>query len=181
MPATVKIMRWTGSSASPTKTDITGTTNRAATADDPDPGTNNPIPVPSSGTNYSFWVATRLSATSAPSTAINNIKWYTDGTNSMGTGVSLNVAMCSTYVQATGTVGTSGNQLTSANYTSALNPSVAVNAFQYTSASPLSVNGSIGSTTGDFGDFVIYQVAVVSTAGPGVTTAEQLTWQYDET
>jgi len=99
----------------------------------------------------------------------------------MGTGVSLNVATCSTYAQATGTVGTSGNQLTSANYTSALNPSVAVNAFQYTSASPLSVNGSIGSTTGDFGDFVIYQVAVISTAGPGVTTAEQLTWQYDET
>lgn len=182
MPATVKIIRWTGTSGSETKTDITGTTNRASTSDDPNPGNNNPIPVPSgAGTNYSFWVVTRLSATAAPTTAINNIKWYTDGTNSMGTGVSLNVATCSAYKQATGTQGTSGNQLTSANYTSALNPSVAVNAFQYTSASPLSVNGSIGATTGDFGDFVIYQVAVVSSASPGTTTAETLTWQWDET
>lgn len=182
MPATVKIMRWTGASGSPTKTDITGTTNRAATADDPNPGTNNPIPVPTgSGTNYSFWVVTRLSATVAAAVSITNIKWYTDGTNSLGTGVSLNVSRSTDYVQATGTVGTSGNVLTSANYSSNLSPTAAVNAFQYTSSSPLSVNGSIGATTGDFGDFVIYQVAVVSTAGPGITTAETITWQYDET
>ncbi len=173
-------MRWTGSSGSPTKTDITGASNYAGTADDPTNGSNYPIPVPSSGTNYSYWVVTRLQAQSAPSTSITNIKWYTDGTNSLGTGVSLNVAKCSAYVQATGTQGTTGNQLTSANYSSALTPSVAVNAFQYTSASPLTVAGSIGSTTGDFGDFVIYQVAVANNASPGVTAAETITWQYDE-
>lgn len=99
----------------------------------------------------------------------------------MGTGVSLNVATASTYIQATGTAGTTGNQLTSANYTSALSPSVATDAFAKTSGAPISVAGSIGSVTGDFGDFVVYQVAVVSTAGPGTTTAETITWQFDET
>lgn len=182
MAATVKIIRWTGTSGSATSTAIDGTTNRAATADNAAPGTGSPIPVPtSSGTNYSYWVVTRLSATAAATTAINNIKWYTDGSNGMGTGVSLNVATATAYIQATGTPGTTGNQLTSANYTSALSPSVAENAFGKTSAAPISVAGSIGSTTGDFGDFVVYQVAVISTAGPGVTTAETITWQYDET
>jgi hypothetical protein len=99
----------------------------------------------------------------------------------MGTGVSLNVATATAYKQASGTTGTTGDVLNSSFYTSALSPSVATDAFAKTSGSPLSVAGSIGSTTGDFGDFVIYQVAVISTAGPGVTTAETITWQYDET
>lgn len=182
MAATIKIIRWTGTSGSSTKTSIDGTTNRAATADDPAAGTTNPIPVPTgAGTNYSYWVVTRLSATVAPTTAINNIKWYSDGTNSMGTGVSLAVATATAYKQASGTTGTTGDLLNSSFYTSALSPTVASDAFAKTSASPLSVAGSIGAATGDFGDFVVYQVAVVSTAGPGVTTAETLTFQYDET
>lgn len=182
MVATVTIVRWTGVSSGPTKTAIQGTTDRASTSDTQTPGTANPIPVPAtSGTNYSFWVATRLSATAAAATAINNIKWYSDGTNSMGTGVSLNVATASIYKQASGTTGTTGDQLTSSFYTSSLNPSVATDAFAKTSAAPISVNGSIGTVTGDISDFVVYQVAVISTAGPGVTTAETLTWTYDET
>lgn len=186
MAATIKIIRWTGATGSVTKTAIDGTTNRAGTADDPAPGTSNPIPVPTSATqNYSYWVASRLSATVAPTTAIQNIKWYSDGTNSMGTGVSLNVATASVYRQATGTSGTSGNQLTSANYDTAgawtYSVSAGDNAFAYTSTAALSVTGSVGAATGDFGEFVVYQVQVSSTAGPGTTTAETLTWQFDET
>lgn len=99
----------------------------------------------------------------------------------MGTGVSLNVATGTAYKQATGTGGTTGDLLNSSFYTSALSPTTASDAFAKTSGSPLSVAGSIGSTTGNISDFVVYQVAVISTAGPGVTTAETLTWQYDET
>lgn len=99
----------------------------------------------------------------------------------MGTGVALNVATATAYKQASGTAGTTGDILNSSFYTSALSPSVATDAFAKTSAAPISVAGSIGSVTGDFGDFVVYQVAVLSTAGPGVTTAETVTWQYDET
>ena len=192
MVATVTIVRHTGaSSATGTGsgqpggalvTKIDGTTDRASTSDTQSPGTANPIPVPAdASTNYSFWVATKLSATAVAATAINNIKWYTDGTPSMGTGVALNVATASNYIQATGTTGTTGNQLTSSFYNSSLNPSIAVNAFSKSSSAPISVNGSIGTVTGNISDFVVYQVAVLSTAGPGVTPAEVLTWTYDQT
>lgn len=179
-------MRYSGSSGGPTITAITGTTNRAQSGDGTGAGspTASPVPVPTgASTNYSYWVSTRLSVSAGAAGSITNIKWYTDGSNTMGTGVSLNVATTSAYVQATGTPGTTGNQLTSANVGSAWDyaASAADNAFARTSASPLSVSGSIGTAIGPVGDFVVYQVAVVSTAGPGTTTAETLTLQYDET
>lgn len=176
------MIRWTGASGSPTKNEITAAgTDRASTSDTFNPGTANPIPVPGAGSNYSYWVVTRLSASAGATTAINNIRWYTDGTNSLGTGVSLAVATATVYKQATGTTGTTGDLLNSSFYTSGLTPTTAANATAYTSAAPITVAGSIGSTTGDFGDFVVYQVAVTTTASPGVATESGITWQYDET
>ena len=185
MAATVLITRWSGASSGPTTTDITSTTNRAQTGDGTGAGspTTSPIPVPTSGTNYSYWVSTRLSVSAAAAGSITNVRWYTDGANSLGTGVGLNVATATTYVQATGTPNTTGNQLTSANHNfiSGYGTS-ATDAFAKTSAAPISVNGSIGSVTGGaWADFVVYQVTVVNTAGPGVATESGITYQYDET
>lgn len=177
MAATVQIRRWTG--ATPTKTDITSTNTRANVEDaHTTSGTTNPITIPDSGSNYSFWVTTALYADTAPSGTIDNIRWYTDGFNDMGTGVTCNVATASSYVQATGTVGTTGDELNTTNHTG-LNGSPS-DAFAYTSASPLSVAGST-TTTGDIGDQVVYQVAADSTAGAGATASEQFTYKYDET
>jgi hypothetical protein len=54
-------------------------------------------------------------------------------------------------------------------------------AFSYTSGSPLSVTGSISNpSTGQFGDRVVYQIEVASTASPGATPTETITWKYDE-
>lgn len=188
MAATVVINRWTGVSSNATKTAIQGTTNRAGTADDPNPGTSYPIPVPASGVgtpNYSYWVCTRLAATSAPTTAIQNLYWYTDGANGMGTGIGLNVATASAYAQASGTQGTSGTVLSSSNYGGSwtYSSSAANDAFTNWSSggTKLTVPGSIGNATGDIGQFVVYQVSVASTAGPGTSNAETLTFQYDET
>jgi len=180
MPATVTIRRWTGSSGSPTKTDITSINTRANAEDaHSTAGTTNPIQIPTSGTNYSYWVSTRLSVDVAPSGTINNIKWFTDGSNTFGTGVTCKVsAGASTYVQATGTAGTTGNQLTNANYSGVGTP---VDAFTYTSASPLSVTGTITSTTGDLGNFVVYQTEIGTTASPGATGQETFSYRYDET
>jgi hypothetical protein len=124
-------------------------------------------------------VVTRLNCTSSPSSVINNIKWYTDGGNGLGTGVTCNVNTATSYTQATGTPGTTGIQLTVGNYaTLAGAPS---NAFAYTSGSPLSVSGSINNpSTGQFGDRVVYQMAVDNTASPGISSAETFTWRYDE-
>ena len=181
MPATVIINRWTG--AGPTKTDITSI-NTVANANDTHQttaaGSNDPIRIPPSGTNYSYWVTTRLSATTTPAGMIDNIRWYTDGTNNFGTGVTCVGNDASSYVQATGTVGTSGTQLTTGNHGGLSGSPVDV--FTYDSMSPKSIAGSISNpSTGDFGDFFVYQVEVDNTASPGTTTQETFTWLYDET
>lgn len=177
MAATVVINRLTG--AGPTATAITSTTNRMSTSDVVAPGTSDPIPIPDAGTNYSFWVTTRLEATVAPDNGINNIKWYSDGV-SFGTGLTCMGDSASGYTQATGTQGTSGDPLNDTNYTQLASAS-GVDVTTFTSGSPKSVTGSIGAATGEFGDRFVYQLGVGTTAGVGTMTARTFTWQFDET
>jgi hypothetical protein len=186
MSATVQIRRWTGTT--PSYTDITGKNTRANAEDaHSEMGTTNPIQIPSSGSNYSYWVTTRLYVVTGypPSGTINNIRWYTDGVNSFGTGVSCVVGQASSYVQATGTPGVTGTELSHANHAGLIDLGSGVyvkDAFSFTSASPMSVDGEIkGPNTGDFGNLVVYQVVVGATASPGATPGETLTWKYDET
>lgn len=176
MAATVIINRLTG--AGPTLTDITSTTNRMSTSDVAAPGTSDPIPIPDAGTNYSYWVVTRLQATVAPSNGINNIKWYSDGT-SFGTGLTCNGQTATAYVQATGTQGTTGLQLNTTNYATLTAAPVSVTTL--TSGAPKSVTGTLAATTGEFGDRFVYQLAVGTTATVGTMTARTFTWQFDET
>ena len=175
MSADVQIRRWTGST--PDKTDITDGNTRLNTTDAVSPGTDHPVRVPESGTNYSYWATFGLYAETAPDNEINNIKFYTDGSNDLGIGIDLNVATATDYVQATGTEGETGDELNTTNHQNLNdNPS---NAFNYTSSSPLSVNGST-SSTGDFGDLVVAQVAVGTDAGSGASGSESMTFSYDE-
>lgn len=132
--------------------------------------------------NLSYWCVTRLDVTAGTYTTINNLKWYTDGGNSLGTGVAMKVATATSYVQATGTSGTTGDALSNVTggYGGTLS-GIPANAFTYTSGASLSVSGTTSSSaTGQFGDRVVYQIEVDSTAGPGTTTAETITWSYDE-
>lgn len=183
MTATVSIRRWTGSAGAPTKTDITAINTRANAEDNHSTaGTTNPVRIPTAGTNYSYWVSTRLSVDGGTFTLINNLRWYSDGANNLGTGVGMNVAKASTganagYRQASGTAGTTGDELNGTNHTG-LDEAVA-SAFTFTSGSPKGLNGS-ASGTGDLGDFVVYQITVGTSAGPGATGTETLTWVYDE-
>lgn len=179
MSATVIINRWTGTTGSPTKTNVTGINSRMNAEDtSTTAGTTNSIQVPSAGTNYSYWAAFRLNITAITGGTVNNIKFYTDGTNSFGTGVALNVNTATAYSQATGTAGTTGDPLNTTNYpTLAGAPS---NAFSYNSTTPLSISGS-SSTTGDVGDFLVLQLAISTTAASGPTPQETMTLRYDDT
>mgnify|MGYP000898412873 CR=1 FL=1 len=179
MPATVQIVRLTG--AGPTATDITSINTRANAEDThTTAGTSNPILAPASGLNYSYWVVRRLNATVTPDTAINNVRVFTDGTNGMGTGVGLVVARATDYVQATGSVGVSGTVLSVAEYADLV--AEPVNAFTYTVSAPLTLDGSISNpSTGQFGDYVVFQVTVAPTAASGAAPAETLTFRFDET
>lgn len=175
MPATVIINRLTG--AGPTLTPITSINTRANAADaHTTADTASPIIIVSGQTKYSYWVVTRLQCTGAPATLIDNIKWYTDGSNGFGTGVTCKGNTATSYVQATGTTG-SGDQLTVGNYSTVTTP---VDVFTFTSGSPKSVTGST-STAVEFGDRFVYQIEVADTASPGATGSETFTWKFDET
>ena len=181
MAADVQIRRWTGSSGSPTKTNITSINTRANAEDTHSTaGTTYPIQIPSAGTNYSYWVSTRLFANTAPSGVIDNIRWHTDGTANFGTGVDANVGQASSYVQATGSAGSTGNQLTTVAHTGLSGAPVDAFTNYPAAGTALAVTGSINAATGDFGNFVVYQLTVGTTAGPGATAMETFTWLYDE-
>ena len=186
MVATVTINRLTGPSATIVETDITSINTRANTFDSHSTNdTSNPIEIPSTGTNYSYWVNTQLDCTVAPDNLIDNLEWYTDGANSYGTGISCVVAQAAraSYTQAGGTPGVTGTELNNTNSSGGtLTPATPTDAFAYTTGSALSVTGST-TTTGEFGNIVVYQVQVINTATPGTKpgTPETFTWRYDET
>ena len=177
--ATVQILRKTG--VTPDNTNITDINTRVK-ADDTHStaGTDNPIRVPDTGTNYSYWATMRLNVSeNDEGNTISNMKWYTDGTNNLGTGLGLDVALASAYDQAVGTEGTSGSAI-DGNHSNLI--SSVTGAFNYDSDSPLDIDATVTGTssTGEIGDFVIKQVTVGSTAGPGSSTAEDMFFRYDE-
>ncbi|KKK83035.1 hypothetical protein LCGC14_2797420 [marine sediment metagenome] len=184
MVATVIIERLTG--AGPTRTDLAGGNTRANAEDVHSTGdTASPIEIPTAGTNYSFWVNTQLNATVAPDNLIDNIEWFTDGVNSYGTGIGLLVAQAAlaSYTLAPGTIGVTGTELNDTNYTGGtLTPATPTDAFAEVTGAPLTVTGST-TTTGAFGNIVVWQVTVLSTASPGTkpATPETITWRFDET
>jgi len=175
--ATVIINRLTG--AGPAATDITSINTRANAEDaHTTAGTTNSILVPAAGTNYSYWVTTRLEVTAITAGTVDNVQWFTDGANNFGTGVTCSVGTATGYTQASGTAGTTGLQLTVGNFgTFTLGNA---NAFTYTTGSPLTVAGTT-STTGQFGSRVVYQIEVGTTALSGATATETFTWRFDDT
>lgn len=177
MAATVIINRLTG--AGPTETDITSINTRANAEDaHTTAGTSNSILVPAAGSNYSYWVTTQLDVTAIDSGTVDNLKWYTDGSNNFGTGVTCIAQTADSYVQATGTPGTTGTELTEGNHAGLTG--APADAFSFDSGSPLSVTGTT-TTTGAFGDRVVYQIVVGTTAASGATASETFTWRYDDT
>ena len=182
MPADVRIQRFVGSS--PVGTDVTGLNVRATaadlvTTDDID----FPVKIPASGTNYSYWVSLRLVTVTSPNGVINNIRWYTDGGNGLGSGVGMVVARARNganagYRQATGVLAQSGLQLSQANHSGLVEEPV--DAFTYTSGSPLVVAGAQAGV-GAFGDYVVTQITVAAGVVPHTPTPETMWFQYDET
>lgn len=179
MAATVTIRRWTGGVSGPTKTNITSINTRANAEDAHSiSGTSNSILVPAVGSNYSYWVVTRLAVDVISSGTVDNLRWYTDGTNNFGTGVTCVGNTAGTYNQATGTPGQTGTQLTTGNYVGLAGEPTDV--FAFTSSSPKTIAGS-ASSVGDLGDFFVYQMVVGSSAQSGATAQETFTWKYDDT
>ncbi len=177
MAATVVINEWNGNS---TKTDKTGGTVRFKTADSATVDTNNPITIPTSAQTHSYekWLELQITGT-PPSQRINNLKFYTDGSNGYGTGVTL-------YGEVSGSnTFRSAAQAATANAVplGGSGSRTMTSAFAYVSGSPLSLSSSAetfsGSTT-DIGRYVVLVLTVSAAASQGTLTAETGTFSYDE-
>jgi len=163
MVATVLVGEKNG--AGGTFTDKTSGIVRFKNADNPTVDLVNPMVVPVAGTDYSYekWLKMKIGGT-GPASQITNLKFYTDGANSLGTGVGLYAKAVTTYATPAEATATTG-------YT---------DAFTYTSGSPLSLGaGPYSSTNTEMGDHCVMICTVDSTAGPG-TPSDTLTFGYDE-
>ncbi len=83
------------------------------------------------------------------------------------------------YVQATGTVGTTGNVLNTTNHTGLT--AAPADAFTFTSAAPKSLTGADITAAGRYAQQMVYQINVAAGAAGAATGQETLTWKYDDT
>lgn len=195
--ATIKVQELTGATGSKTYTDNgAGTTTvRLFTADQATnqttPQITYPIPIPAAGFNYSYWKHVCLDV-SGTFTKVDNIRHYSDGAIgwAFGSGGALNRGNrdsgdkgCpdASYMQATGTAGTTGDELGATHTYYSGQTTKTVSVASDTSASPATID-STGVTTAGKTKGVVLQVKVDTAANgatSGVQTAETLTFKYD--
>lgn len=165
---------------------------RFKTADDATIDTNNPLPVPSSGTTYSYWKQVYLFCSTAPSTQIDNVKFYTDGSSNWGASVACYIGTAfptknsgsdAGYDVATGTGGTSGDP---AWYGGSAHGDITyvADVFDYTSGSSLDVSisetSNIIDAASETTNYIVLQMEVLSSASAGDLANETFTFRYDE-
>ncbi len=190
MVASVGIYEITGTAANPTYTQLTS--SRYSLSDNIAPGLNNPVPIPTTGFNYSFWKHHVLNFTGT-FTQINNIRWYTDGAIGWNLGTSGNLyigkrasgdagAPVSTgYLNASGSTTTCVLLLSGHTYYQQGNAisGTWVTAQTYISGALLTVDSTNYATSG-YSKILVTQVAVATNATQGTQTAETVTFLYDE-
>lgn len=162
MPATVVINELNGAGA--TATDKTNGNIRLKQADNATVDLNNPIPKPASGSQWSFQKWLRMAITGGSFTQLSNARFYTDGSNGMGTGILL-------WVRAAASYATPAQETASAGYT---------NAFTFTLGAPLSLGAGPWTGVGPMGNHVVLAAEVQSTASGGMTPAETVNFAWDE-
>jgi hypothetical protein len=161
MAATVRIVQKNGAGA--TATDAAGGV-RFKNADNATVDLNNPLVKPTSGSDFSFEKWLRLEVTGGTYSQITNIKAYSDGTNSLGTGVLLWAKAVTTYATPAEATATTGYN----------------NFFGYTSGSALSLGAGPYTSTGEKGDHLVMMCEVQSTASGGLAQGDSVYFSWDE-
>jgi len=202
MAATVVVVEaHGGSDTSPEYTNVVGLGNgvantaRYCTNDLVDPGTNQPCVIPASSYYYSYWKHHAIHVVSGLNTSVGNIRWYTDGSESWGTNVVINVGQrdspgdeghgcpADNYDKSDGTAGTTGHDLADDTnghpYYRTQSPEEA-NAYTFTSGSTLDIQAETNIESNDVKSAsVVTQVKIGSTAVQGTKAAETFTFVYD--
>jgi len=197
MTATVAVYVETGINASPVAVDTTNIQDappniRFKTADDPTIDTNNPIPIPASGTKRSFWKHIFLKAVSGTFLKIDTIKFFTNGPG-FGTGITVfigletpvrNSGSTAGYDQATGIVGDDGDEMVAGTPNHDFISDKDDAFVDFTPSTPktvtISEQDSEINAIGETSNYIVAQMDVDSTAGPGDLDNEIWTFQYDE-
>jgi len=126
---------------------------------------DNPIEIPSIGTNYSYETWIRLRCDLAPNNYINNIKvWYDSGMPASGYLLTVNDNAINTYQKPVNLVSSQGNRVDFTTKNSEENSII--------------LSGTL-SDVGDYTSYLVFQVEVLSTAEPGGYGVDYLI-QYDE-
>lgn len=147
-----------------------------------------PIPIPAAGTKYSYWKHIYLYCDVAPSTQIDNVKFFTDG-GDFGTGITVyvgdetptkNSGSDAGYEVASGTPGDTGDELV-ATHTLI---TAKTDAFTYVTGSPkdvsISESGNIINLATETSNYLVFQMDVDNTADPADLANETWTLRYDE-
>lgn len=151
-------------------------------ADDATIDSNNPMPIPAAGTEYSRWKQVYLYCATAPSTQVDNVKLYTDG-GGFGTGITVKVG---DGTQTKNSGSDAGYDVSDANevITNHTDVAAATDLFTYTSGSPRTVSiseaGAIINAIGETTNYCVLSMEVINTASPGNLADETITFQYDE-
>jgi len=164
MPATITIIEKNGVGGTPS--DKTSGNIRFKNADDASVDLVAPMVIPSSGSDFSYekWLRLMIGAT-PPSVQITNVRFYTDGSSGLGTGVTL-------WAKAVATFATPGEPANATGFS---------DAFGYTSEAPLTLGAGPYSTADtEIGSHLVLMLEVASTATQGATAAETMTFSYDE-
>lgn len=153
--------------------------------------TDNPIPIPGAGSNWSFWKQVVLQCTAPPASQVNNVKFYTDEGSDFGLGIDLfignqfpirNSGATTGYDVATGVVGTSGDDMLGASGHGDV--TTETDAFLHNSGNKkdisISETGAKIISIGHSTDYMVFQMEVTSAASPGDLANKMFKLQYDE-
>ena len=174
MVASVLVREYNGPSSSEVATDKTSGEIRFKAADDATVDLNDPVVIPGSGQEHSMekYIRMRIGGT-GPDTQITSLTFYTDGANGYGTGVNAYYDTEASYI--TPVIPSNANTIPQ----HAATPMVTI--FGLTSGAPLSLGaGPFSSINADMGLYLLLVMTALSTASPGVTASETLTFGYDE-
>lgn len=168
MPYTVKLFEWTSTEVFTEKTDGSVRLKNAnnATVDTAN-GIVKPTTAGGSDFSYEKWLRLKITAdttSGSTSAAISALEFYTDGTNSFGTGGAMFVRATSTFttpVEPTSTTAFS-------------------DAFSFNSTSTLSLSTASHNSTGWIGKFLVATFRGTTGIAVGLTPTETGTFKYSE-
>ncbi len=172
MSASVIINQWNGTSGAQAATDVTSGTQRYKKSDNSTVDINNPLVKPVAGNDRSMekWNRLRITGT-GPSGQIENLNAYSDGSNNLGTGISMFVRTTNPGAYATPAI--------------PANDASGTSFFTYNSGAKkdldVAVAGPFTGTNVDIGDFLVSWFTIDNTVvGPGPTGNETASFSFDE-